>query len=132
MSVDIGVGLDVAGLDRDHPSFELATQEFISDARETPELEVSEQKKSASDADAATPGTKSGIVQELILIASAPSSAAAVVSLVKLWLRRDRHRSISLEIRPSGKAPVTVQASGDNISLETLEKVVESSLNELG
>jgi hypothetical protein len=131
MPIDIEVRLEVSGLDHENPAFELATQEFVSDARETPELDVSERRRSASDEGVATPVTKGGILQELVLIASAPSSAATVVSLCRLWLKRDRHRSISLNIKRPGKKPVAVEASGDNVSLGTLEKVIESAFRDM-
>lgn len=131
MPIDIEVVLGVADLDEDDPSFELAVQEFISDAREAPKLELEHRKPASEDVKAAL-ATKGGVLQELVLIASAPSSAATVVSLVRLWLKRDRHRSISLKIRPSGKEPVTVEASGDNLSLATLEKVIDSTFRDLG
>jgi hypothetical protein len=134
MSIDIEVQLDVTGLDHENPAFEQATEEFISDVRETPELAVSKLKKPAQREGATVPTTKGGTLQEILVIASAPSSAATVVSLFKLWLKRDRHRTISLKIKPSGKnkEPITVEASGENVSLATLEKVIESAFRDMG
>jgi hypothetical protein len=125
MAVDFLVQLEVAGLDPDHPAFEAAMDEFTADARDATELKVSERN-------AVSHGNKGGVLQELVLTASAgPSSAVAVVQLVKLWLRRDRHRSIHVTIRQEGKKPVTVEASGDNLSLDAFEKVVNKSLGKM-
>lgn len=122
MTVDFLVQLRVAGLDHDHPAFEAAMEEFSADARDAVELKVAERN-------AVSHGSKGGVLQELVLTASAaPSSAVAVVQLVKLWLRRDRHRSINVTIRQEGKKPVTVEASGDMLSLDSFEKIVNKAL----
>ena len=124
--VDFLIQLDVSGLDPDHPAHETAMDEFMADAREAAELEVSE-------CNAVSHGSKGGVLQELVLNGSAaPSSAVAVVQLVKLWLRRDRHRSIQVTIRQEGKKPVTVEASGDQMSLDTFEKIVNKTLGKMG
>jgi hypothetical protein len=125
MAVDFSVQLEVAGLDPDHPAFEAAMNEFMADARDATEFEVSEHNAVSHE-------NKGGVLQELVLTASAgPSSAVAVVQLVKLWLRRDRHRSIEVTIQQEGKEPVTVEANGDNLSLDAFEKVVNKSLGKM-
>jgi hypothetical protein len=120
--VDLFIQLEVGGLDPDHPAHEVAMDEFMADAREAAELEVSERN-------AASHGSKGGVLQELVLtVSAAPSSAVAVVQLVKLWLRRDRHRSIHVTIRQEGEEPVTVEATGDSLSLDAFEKIVNKAL----
>jgi Effector Associated Constant Component 1 len=124
MTIDFLVQL-VPGLDQDHPAFEAAMEEFTRDARDAVEFKVAERS-------AISHGSKGGVLQELVLTASAtPSSAVAMVQLVKLWLKRDRHRSIQVTIRQEGKEPVTVEASGDTLSLDSFEKIVTKTLAEM-
>ncbi|MGW4222587.1 effector-associated constant component EACC1 [Streptomyces bauhiniae] len=112
-SVKIGIRTEVVGLAADHPVTQEALDEFASDAREVPGLSVEEGGTPAS-------GAKGG-VSELILAPGAPSAAWAVVALVKLWLRRDRSRSMTITIRREGDDPLTVTVSGEQISTQALE-----------
>jgi Effector Associated Constant Component 1 len=125
VTIDFLVQLRVADLDHDHPAFEAAMEEFTTDARDAVEFKVTERS-------AVSHGSKGGVLQELVLTASAtPSSAVAVVQLVKLWLKRDRHRSIQVTIRQAGKESMIVEASGDTLSLDSFEKIVNKTLAEM-
>lgn len=119
-NTDVVVRLKVAELKSNHPALEAATQEFVSDARKTRHVNVVER-------DVDSPGGK-GFLQEFALIPSGPSAAWAVVTLVKLWLGRDRRRSVQITIKNPGQDPVIVEATGDSISLQTFEKVIYETL----
>jgi hypothetical protein len=121
-TVDVTVQLKIAGLSDDHSAFQAATREFASDARQMRDVTLKER-------DVGSPGGK-GFLQEFALIPSGPSAAWAVVQLVKLWIGRDRRRSIQVTIKRPGKEPIVVEASGDSLSQQTLDKAIHDALQD--
>jgi hypothetical protein len=118
---DVLVEFDLAGLRSDHPAAQVAHRELLADLRTDPRLEAREQSGQIA--------AGKGLPVELIVSLGGTSGAlAAVARILKLWLQRDRRRSVKVSVRtPAGETIVSVE--GDQISTETLAKALESAAN---
>lgn len=106
------------GLARSHPAAIQATEELYADIRRSPGTLIEER-----DTERAQPSTK-GALQELLLSPESAGAAWAAVKVVKLWLARDRRRTLTVTIDRPGHERQTIHASGDSISVEALERAV--------
>jgi hypothetical protein len=50
--------------------------------------------------------------------------AAALVRGWRLWLQRDRRRSLRVTVKEAGELKTEIIINGDNVSLETLENAI--------
>jgi hypothetical protein len=119
MRVELGMG----GLPKGHLAYIQAAEEFLHDVQNEPGIAVEE-----NNADRQSSSTKGG-VQELLLAPGSAGIALAAVRIMKLWLSRDRRRTIDISITRPGSEPLTVHASGESISLETLENAVRRTMS---
>ncbi len=71
-----------------------------------------------------TPLTK-GSWEPLLLSVGSPT---AVVAVIRLWLRRDRRRSVKVRVALPDADPVEIEASGEAISLSGLQSALESAV----
>jgi hypothetical protein len=115
---DAGVEIGLAGLRNDHPATQAALGELMGDLRSDPRLEARERS-------AAIAGGK-GVPVELIVSLSTSGTAAALARIVKLWLQRDRRRSVKVSLRTAAGETI-ISVDGDEISTETLTKALESA-----
>jgi hypothetical protein len=120
--VQMQVELTIDGLSKDHSARMQAVEEFLSDVDDEPGVVVKQQETTAQES------LSKGGIQELILAPGSASALWAIVRITKLWLARDRRRTIDLSISRPGSEPLTVHASGENLSLETLESTVRRAL----
>jgi hypothetical protein len=104
-----------------HPAVESALHELVADAQHAAGVKLSIVDREA------TPGHK-GTLQEVALALTAPGAVAGVVQIFRLWLGRDRRRSIDVSINRPGQDPVELHVSGDGISLDALQKAVDSAI----
>lgn len=114
------IRVSVTGLDKNHQVVELALAELIADAKEYSELTV-------GSTGSPQPGSK-GWVEDTVLGISSLGGGATFVKLVTLWLGRDKKRSVRVSIERSDSAPVVVEASGENISVDGLKFAIEEAL----
>lgn len=115
---DARVEFDLAGLRSDHPAAQVALTELLDDLRTDPRLKAREEPT--------TIGAGKGLAVELIVSLGTSGSVAAVVRILKLWLQRDRRRSLRVTMRtPAGETIVSVE--GDQISTATLARALESA-----
>jgi hypothetical protein len=121
--VEIQVNLGMEGLPKDHPACIEATEEFLHDVQEQPGIAVEERSVPAQ------PSATKGAAQELLLAPGTAGLSLAAVKIIKLWLSRDRRRTIDVSIKGLGDAPLSLHASGEHISLETLEDTVRRALD---
>jgi hypothetical protein len=112
---EIGVEGRVAGLEAGHTAALDALDELFADLKSVPELKAAER-------DAAGHGGK-GALAELIVGLGSTGSIAAFARIVRLWLERDRHRSLTVSIteRETGKV---IKIEGENISIGTLTEAL--------
>lgn len=116
------LAVDIADIDRHHPAAELALRELLNDLNDTPDVHVESKGEEAT-------GIK-GVVDTL-LMTTTPLAIPAVVRLFRLWLARDKARSINVTITSPGKQPTTVEVTGDNVSLQVLQQAVSESFKAL-
>ena len=119
-NIELSVELAVEGLQPTHRAHQAAVSDFIEYANETPGVSVDDVQ---ADAPA---GTKGG--WEPLVLSVASPTAAGVVTMFRLWLRRDRRRSVKVTLTSPDGPPVEVEASGENISLDALKAAVESAI----
>jgi hypothetical protein len=110
-------GMD--GLSRGHPAANQAAEEFYADIRTLSGVAIKER----DEAGPPQPGDK-GVLQQVLLSPESASAAWAVVKVVKLWLSRDRRRTLTVKVNRPGREPLTIEASGDSISMQALEGAV--------
>ena len=113
---------NMEGLARSHPAAIQATEELYSDMRRSPGTRIDE-----PDTGLAQPSTK-GALQELLVSPESAGAAWAAVKIVKLWLARDRRRTLTVTIDRPGRERQTIHASGDSISVEALERAVHDAV----
>jgi len=121
--VQIRVELGMNGLPKNHPAYIQATEEFVHDVQVEPGIALGEHYT------ASQPYPTKGGAQELLFAPDTVGIALAAVKIMKLWLSRDRRRTIDISITRPGGEPLTLHAEGESISLEALENTVRQSLN---
>ncbi len=102
------------GLERGHPAHRAATTELLDVSPKTTAAPV--------DSVLGAKGPSSDLVWQLA--PAAPVIAAALVRGWRLWLQRDRRRSLRITVKESGATRTEIIINGDNVSLETLENAV--------
>ncbi|MBD0673998.1 effector-associated constant component EACC1 [Streptomyces sp. CBMA156] len=117
----LAVALSIEGLDAGHPAVEQAYAELLDDARAVPGLTVDERM-------APVQGRKGGELANLLLVPGGSAVVVAVARIFRLWLQRDRARSLSVTVSRAGSEDVTVQASGEAVSIEALERGIQQAL----
>jgi hypothetical protein len=116
------IQLSVAGLKPGHRALESANDEFLEDARRVKEVRLTEPGP-------APPGSK-GPDTAVWIALTGPAATAALVQIVRGWLGRDRHRSVTVRVQREGAEPATVKVDGENISLETLHEALNSAYDD--
>jgi hypothetical protein len=119
--VELRVAPSVEGLDKGHPALEAAADEFYDNLRQLSGIKVQER-----DVGTTQFGFK-GVLQHLVLMPDGPAAAWATVKMAKLWLSRDRQRSLTVTIDCPGQEPRTITASGDIVSAEALERAIHDA-----
>lgn len=97
-----------------------ATGELIADLRGVAGLRVTEE-------DAPGTGHKGGLT-DLVIALGGPSVVAGVVTVVRLWLSRDRRRSLTIRAARSGEDLVWIEIAGDNIAERTVHEAIQRLL----
>jgi len=121
--VQVEIWPDVKGLAKGHPARSDATDELVRDLQEIPGIGLQESSAITE------PGSGKGGLQDLVLAPGTASAAWAVVKIIKLWLARDRRRTINISITRPGEQAMVVEASGENLSHQTLESVMREALS---
>ena len=115
------ISVSVTGLDQNHQVVELAHDELVDDLRDSPDLTV-------QSVGAPRPGSKGWAEDTAVLIGSL-GGGATLVKLVKLWLGRDKKRSVKVSIKRPTKPPIVIEATGENMSIDGLNSAIEQALN---
>lgn len=115
---DVRVEFGLSGLRSDHPAAQAALSELLDDLRSDPRLEAREQSVPIA--------AGKGLPAELIVSLVTSGTVATLVRILKLWLQRDRRRSLKVSVRtPAGETIVSIE--GDQISTATLARALESA-----
>ncbi|MGH3779051.1 MAG: hypothetical protein ACRDRO_00085 [Pseudonocardiaceae bacterium] len=115
---EVSVEGRLVGLEAGHPAVLDALDEFFTDLKSVPELRAAEQ-------DAVGSGGK-GVLAELIVGLEGTGSIAA---FVRLWLERDRHRSLTVSVTEQETGRV-IQIEGKSISIETLTEALSAAAHQ--
>lgn len=68
-----------------------------------------------------------GPLTELVVSVSTSGGVAALVKIVRIWLGRDRKRSLQVTVRTAENA-TTYKISGEGVSVETLQDALEAAV----
>lgn len=101
----------VKGLAADHAAALAACDELAADLKSVPQLRVAERDSGDH--------VGKGVLAEVFVGLGGAGSIAAFVQIVRLWLGRDRRRSLTVSIseQPTGKL---IKIEGENISVDVL------------
>lgn len=118
---EVAIDIDIAGVDHGHSAIRGAWAELRQDlAGANPAPRLSERHRSdGSD-------TK-GLWDEVIVSLTTTGSLTAFVSALRLWLGRDRRRSVTVTVHDDG-GETTYKISGENISTGTLQHALEAAV----
>jgi hypothetical protein len=119
---EITVDADIRGIDRAHTAFQKAWGELLADLRAAPGLRAQERDVAA---EAAKQGK--GWETELIVGLTGTGTVAGLVQALKIWLGRDRRRSVTVTER-SGGQEVSYEVTGENISIGTLQAALDAAV----
>lgn len=122
--VEIAVDADIRGIDRSHSAFQAAWGELLSDLRTDSGLRTQERDVAA---EAAKPGK--GWETELIIGLTSTGTVTGLVQALKIWLSRDRRRSVMVTIR-SGGQEARYEIAGENISTGTLQAALNVAVQQ--
>ena len=117
----VTIELRIEGLRPTDRAHQVAAQDFVEYVRETRGVQLS---KTRADGLA---GIKGGLDQIAIELAS-PATMTGLVAVLRLWLRRDRKRSVHVKVTTSDTKTVEAEASGEGISLDALKSALETAL----
>jgi hypothetical protein len=118
--IELVVELTPGDLEPSHRAHGTAVQEFMDYAHETPGVVV-------VDTPATTGEASKGSWEPIVLAIASPTSVA-IVRMFRLWLQRDRARSVKVKICSGEQPSVEVEAKGENVSLRALQDTVEAAL----
>jgi hypothetical protein len=108
-----------AGLGLQHSAAHAGIAELMADLRGTPKLRAREHAETEN-------GLK-GAPVELLVTLGASGTVAGLTRIVRLWLSRDKRRSLTVRLQNSAKETV-VSVEGDQISVDALTKALDSAI----
>jgi hypothetical protein len=120
---EVTVDIDIRGIDRAHPAFQGAWAELLTDLRVSPGLRAQER-----DVAAEPTMTGKGWETELIVGLTGTGTVTGLVQALKLWLGRDRRRSVTVTVRSDGQE-AHYDIAGENISVGTLESALDAAVH---
>ena len=116
--VSLWIEPKVLGLPPTHAASLTAMEDFIAYVHESPDVDKLPEFQHG------TAGAK-GSWEQIVLSVGSP---AAIVAICRLWLQRDRKRSLHVKLESNDLPSMEITVEGDNISLKSLEQAIESSL----
>jgi Effector Associated Constant Component 1 len=105
-------------LDPGHTAAQAGIGELFADLKDVPELRASEHETGEGD--------RKGVASELLVSLGTPGAIAGLVRIVRLWLSRDRRRSLTVTIRDTADG-TSITVAGDHISTETLASALDAA-----
>lgn len=117
-TLDASLAVHVGAARADHQAVLAAAADLRADLGRLPQLNTRE-------CDTSEHGTK-GAVAELVVTIASSSSLAALAKIIRLWLSRDRRRSLTVSFQKDGKETV-VKVDGDPISTENLNRALSAA-----
>ena len=132
MSVDVHqlqILPSVDGLNEHSPVIDDAVDDFREDVRASREIELVQGSPAPRD-------NSKGVFETIVVGLGGPAgvaaSAAALARIMRLWLERDRDRSLTIKLPDSKGAGTEIKISGENVSNDAILKAVERVLDSKG
>lgn len=117
---EVAIDVGIRGVDPAHAAVQGAWAEIRQDLRHIPGLHVEERGLQGE-------GAFKGWETEVIAALTATGTITGFVNVLKLWLGRDRRRSIKVTVRSVGEETI-YEVSGENISVDALRDALEASV----
>jgi hypothetical protein len=117
---EVIIDVHLPGVDPGHSAFQAALGELLEDLSTVPSLRARERQLPTAA------GSK-GLLTELAVSVPASGGIAALVRIVRIWLDRDRKRSLKVTVQTT-KNTTTYDISGDSISVKTLRDALEAAV----
>jgi Effector Associated Constant Component 1 len=117
-TAEASINVRLAGLGLGHPAAQAAIAELLADLRRAPQLPAREYEASSE-------GVKGGSLEILVTLGTS-GAIASLVQIVKLWLTRDRRRSLVVSVRNTADG-VDINIEGEQISVAALTQALAST-----
>jgi hypothetical protein len=117
---EVAIDVGIQGVDPAHSAVQGAWAEIRQDLRKVSGLRVEER-------DIRGEGSFKGWEAELIAALTATGTITGFVNVLKIWLGRDRRRSLKVTVRTVGEETV-YELSGENISVDALRDALEAAV----
>jgi hypothetical protein len=117
---EVVMNVDLPGVDPGHSAFQVALAEFLEDLGTVPPLRTRER-------DLPGDGASKGPLTELVVSVSTSGGVAALVRIMRIWLGRDRKRSLKVTVQ-TAENQTTYEISGEDVSVETLRDALEAAV----
>ena len=117
-TTEASINVRLAGIGLEHPAAQVAIAELLADLRQAPKLPVREFEASSE-------GVKGGSLEILVTLGTS-GAIASLVQIVKIWLARDRRRSLVVSVRNRADG-VDINIEGDQISVAALTQALAST-----
>lgn len=117
--IDASIEVRLAGIGPEHPAAQTASGELLADLARVPRLHAREDVTSVE-------GDKGGSLEVLVTLGTS-GTIAGLVQVVKLWLNRDRRRSLRVSVRNTADGS-TIELEGEEISVAALTEALSSTI----
>ena len=115
---EANINVRLAGIGLGHPAAQAAIAELQADLRRAPQLRAREYEASSE-------GVKGGSLEVLVTLGTS-GAIASLVQIVKLWLTRDRRRSLVVSVRNTADG-VDINIEGEQISVAAITEALGST-----
>ncbi len=117
---EVVMDVHLPNVDPGHSASQAALAEFLEDLGTVPPLRPTQRDLPAE-------GAFKGPLTELVVSVSTSGGVAALVKIMRIWLGRDRKRSLKVTVRTAENATM-YEISGDDVSVETLRDALEAAV----
>jgi hypothetical protein len=114
-AIDASIEVRLADIGPEHPAAQTARGELLADLGQMPHLRAREHETSDE-------GAKGGSLEVLVTLGTS-GTIAGLVQIVKLWLSRDRRRSLKVSVRNTADG-VNIELEGEEISVAVLTEAL--------
>jgi hypothetical protein len=118
VAIEATLEVRFTGIGPQHSAAQTAIAELMADLRSVPDLRSREHAGAGE-------GMK-GVPPEILVSLGTSGAVAGLVRIAKLWLNRDRRRTLTVRVLTGGEEKV-ISVEGDQISVDALNKALDSA-----
>lgn len=126
MSSQLRIQASVVDVSDDHPAATAAVAELVEAIGETSDLDIDEAMVVPQDATDAEGDATKGIAETLIVTMGGPAGIASLAQLLRVWLSRDRDRTLSVVVREENgrerSLDIKLEAGSEQALVTALER----------